>query len=223
MEVSEWLRRVQASPLGGRCVVRGSQLTQLWIPERKAADVDHLLLGEGWTVGRVRSLLGELAPGALLEVTWEETKFPGVRVSAARLRVDVGRGDPLVAEPVPVTIAGVETLGVVPEVMLGWKIHGLVEFGRGRWHAKTLADVVLMLRRLKLDEELVSRALSVAFESRETPLSALEPLLDDPAWGASRGSRNKWKSYRRKAPWVDFELSEALAELRSSRFLRMGR
>ena len=55
--MSEWLKRVASSPLANRCVLRGSQLTQQWIPERKATDVDHLLLGEGWTVGKVRELL----------------------------------------------------------------------------------------------------------------------------------------------------------------------
>jgi hypothetical protein len=221
VEVSEWLRKVKASPLGPHATVRGSQLTQVWLPERRAQDVDHLLLGE-WTVGRVRDLLAELAPRALLEVTWVETKSPGVRLSLPGLQVDVGWGDPLVVPPVPMTVAGVEVQGVRPEIMLAWKLHGLVEHGRGKWHAKTLADVVLFLRKVKLDEELVLRALRVAFESRETPLSALDPLLNDATWGTSRGSRNKWKSYRKKAAWVTFELGEAIAEVKSSRLLRMG-
>lgn len=220
--MSEWLRRVQGSPMAEQCLVRGSQLTHLWIPERRANDVDHLLLGE-WSVGTAREAFAPLAPDGLCEVTWEETKFPGLRISTGKLQIDIGWGDPLVAPPVPVTVAGVPARGVVPEVMLGWKIHGLVEHGRGKWHAKTLADIVLLLRRVHLDEALAARAMRVAFESRETTVGELDRFLEDPTWGQSRGSRNKWKSYRKKAPWVDFELSEAIAFARASRVLRIGR
>lgn len=222
MEVSEWLRRVAGSEMAERCLVRGSQLTRLWVPERRANDVDHLLLGE-WTVGQVRDAFWPLAPESLCEVTWAETPFPGVRISTGRLQIDLGWGDPLVAAPVPVTVCGVETRGVVPEVMLGWKLHGLFEHGRGRWHAKTLADAVLLMRRLKLDEALAERATRVAFESRGTGSEELARFLDDPTWGQSRGSRNKWRSYRKKAPWVDFELAEAIEVVRASRILRLGR
>ena len=46
------------------------------------------------------------------------------------------------------------------------------------------------------------------------PAQELDGFLNDPTWGLSRGSRNKWKSYGKKAPWVDFTLADALARSR---------
>ncbi len=40
-----WLRRVASSPHRDRLVLRGSLLTSAWCPGRRAADVDHLVLG----------------------------------------------------------------------------------------------------------------------------------------------------------------------------------
>jgi hypothetical protein len=37
--------------------------------------------------------------------------------------------------------------------MLAWKVHGLVEFGRGQWRAKDLVDAWLLATRLTHDED----------------------------------------------------------------------
>lgn len=220
--VAAFLRRFSASELAARAVVRGSQLTAQWVPGRTANDVDFLMLDSTWTTSSLdaalREVLGTLH--ARSEVIWAETESPGIRLrvgftgDAHPLQIDFGWGDPLAAPPRPVTVEGVPLLGVAPEVMFGWKVHGLVEFGRGRWLAKTLADIVLINRHVKLDPALTRAAIELAFSSRRLPISALDELFDDPSWGQSRGSRNKWKTLKKRNAWVPIDLHEAVEEAR---------
>lgn len=69
--------------------------------------------------------------------------------------------------------------------------------------------------------DLCSRNAALSTSALEARLGSrfarlLDPFFDDPTWGQSRGSRGKWKSYRKKAPWVTFTLHEALAEVRAA-------
>ncbi len=216
-----WLARVARSPLRDRFVLRGGTLTATWVPGRRANDVDHVLVGEGWGVESVeaaaRELLGDDAARTAFEVIWAETEWPGLRLTLEDgTQVDLAWGDPLVAPPLPLAIGGLELLAVRPELMIGWKAHSMVERGpRGRWHARTLADLVLIPRHVALDRALARRAVEVAFTSRHMRPEDLDGMLDDPTWGGSRGSRQRWKAYRKVSPWVDFSLEQALAEARA--------
>lgn len=223
-----FLRRLARDELGARAIVRGSQLTARWVPGRTAHDLDLLLEG-AWTTdladARLREVLAADDPAGPLdarsEVIWAESATPGVRLHVgfaggpAGLQVDVAWGDPLAAPPRAIELAGVALRGVAPEVMFGWKAHGLVEHGRGRWSAKTLADVVLIPRHVALDAELARRAVELAFESRGLALAALDPFFDDPAWGTSRNSQRKWRSFQRRRAWAPGPLPEVIAEARS--------
>lgn len=224
LTLTEVLHHVHGASLGPALVLRGSLLTELWIPGRRANDIDFLVDGE-WTPAsltpRVQDLFTSF-PGAECTVTtiWAETDFPGVRAAVRRgettVQVDFGWGEQLAAAPTPLVVREREWRTVVPEVMFGWKTHSLVEHGpRGRWHAKTVADLVLISRHVRLDPVVAKRAIELSFASQRLPLSLLDPLFDDVTWGASRGSRSKWKSYRKKAPWVTFELAQALDEVRA--------
>ena len=219
------LAHVHRSALGERCVLRGSLLTALWVPGRRANDIDFLVDGD-WTPQRLEPLVQETfasMPGVSCEVItiWEETDFPGLRASLKRsdetMQVDFGWGELLAVPPSVVEVRGLSWRAVCAEVMFGWKVHSLVEHGpRGRWHAKTMADLVLLLRHVKLDPVSSRRAIERSFESQRLPLSTLDGFFDDPTWGQSRGSRNKWKSYAKKSPWVTFALAEALTEVRAA-------
>ncbi|MBL8951591.1 MAG: nucleotidyl transferase AbiEii/AbiGii toxin family protein [Myxococcaceae bacterium] len=213
----EYLKALKAGPLGERCILRGSQLTQVWVPGRLANDLDFLLTGD-WSVPQALEAVKATGGGeGLAEVIWEETPWPGVRLSMPGLQIDFGWNEKLAAEPVPFTLHGTAWRAVTPEVMFGWKTHSMVEHGeRGRWHAKTLADLVLFTRHLKLDWAIAKKAVALAFESKAQSVTMLDGFLDDPTWGGSRGSRNRWKSYKKKAPWVTFSLDEALAEARAA-------
>lgn len=219
------LAHLHESELRDRSVLRGSLLTSLWVPGRGVNDVD-LLVDGAWTPASLTPVLAktfETLRGAATSFTviWEETDFPGVRATVRRpdgaLQIDFGWGEQLAAPPVPTLVRGRTWRAVTPEVMFGWKVHSLVEHGlRGRWHAKTMADLFLLLRHVTLDRPLARRAIDASFASQRMPLSALDGFLDDPTWGQSRGSRNKWRSYAKKSPWVTFTLAEAMPVVREA-------
>lgn len=219
------LAHVHGSTLAPKLVLRGSLLTALWVPARRAGDIDFLVDGE-WTPQTlsplVRELFGSMAD-THVEVTtiWADTDFPGVRAVLRRgeqtMQVDFGWGERLAVPPEVREVRGLAWRTVGPEVMFGWKAHSLVEHGpRGRWHAKTLADLVLYLRHVPFDRALARRAIFLSFESQRLPVSLLDGLFDDPTWGRGRGSRNKWKSYVKKSEWVTFDLVTALDEVRDA-------
>ena len=210
--------------LGSRVVLRGSLLTSLWVPGRGVNDIDVLVDG-AWTPQTItpvlREALATLPAQVEFTVIWAETDFPGVRATVCEggeaVQVDFGWGEQLAVAPVPTEVRGLRFRAVTAEVMFGWKVHSLVEHGpRGRWHAKTMADLFLFLRHVPLDPALSRRAVQFAFDSQRMPLSALDGFFDDETWGRSRGSRNKWKSYTKKSPWVTFTLDEALPVVREA-------
>ena len=229
------LAHLHATPLGRQCVLRGSVLTERWVPGRRVNDLDFLVDGS-WTPQKLSPLVLEAfssMQGVTCSVTtiWEETDSPGVRATLSRpsplplsplpqgegVKVDFSWGELLVTPPIELEVRGLNWRTVTAEVMFGWKVHSLVEHGpRGRWHPKTMADIALLLRHVKLDRALAKRAIELSFETQKLSITLLDPFFDDPTWGASRGSRNKWKSYVKKSPWVTFTLPEAMAEVRAA-------
>jgi hypothetical protein len=227
-----WLALMQRTAFGSDAVLRGSQLTARWVPGRVAADLDFVLLGD-WTLARagevVSSLLGKPglpSEGRLDDVQvkawgiWLETPWQGLRLELSRgdqqLQVDFGWGERLGLPPQPFVLAGVSLRAVVPEVMFAWKVHSLVELGpRGRWHPKTLIDLVLLARHCPLDRAATRRCIESAFASRNMSVAALDAFFEAPDWGHGRSSRHKWKKYVQNAPWVTFSLSEGVAEARA--------
>lgn len=206
-------------------VLRGSLLTSLWVPGRGVNDIDLLVDGE-WTPQSLTPVLQRAfstlrTDSCDFTVIWAETDNPGVRVTVRRdaelVQVDFGWGERLAVAPIDTLVRDRTWRAVTPEVMFGWKVHSLVEHGpRGRWHAKTMADLYLLLRHVRLDLTLVQSCIEAAFASHDMSLTLLDGFLDDPTWGQSRGSRNKWKSYVKKSPWVTFTLTEAFPVVRNT-------
>lgn len=224
----ELMSRTELAP---DAVLRGSQLTARWVPGRVAADLDFVLLGD-WSLARATGVIdGLLGTNGLptrgrvdeLEIAahgiWLETPWPGLRLELGRgeqrLQVDFGWGERLGVPPVPFELEGVTVPSVAPEVMFGWKVHSLVELGpRGRWHPKTLIDLVLLARHCALDPVATKRCIEYAFASRELALSALDAFFNAADWGSGRSSRHKWKKYALTATWCTFSRQEGIDEAR---------
>lgn len=203
-----WLRRVARSPHRDALVLRGSVVTRHFCPERPTQDVDHLWIGPAaWDASGARAIVEDVLrePDAhafgtpSFEIIWGETPFPGLRVAIDGLQIDVGWGDPLVAPPRELVVpdVGAPLAAVTAEVLYGWKVHGLFEFGHGQWRPKDLWDLWLLGRAAAGDDELLRRAIRVSFESRGTSF-ALTDRFRTPAWGASPSSLRRWKSFARK-------------------------
>ncbi len=190
--------------------LRGSLLTRLWVgaDRRLAQDIDLLATYDSDPERTQSELTAALSktpafdPQPRFEKTWEESDFPGLRMTLTTsgrqeaVQIDVGYGDPVVAEHPEIQLGGGRQLrAVAPEVMFGWKLHGLYE-SDGWWRAKDLADLWLMQAHVSLSSETLRRAISEAFSSRRTPLWKLRRLLAC-EMGRSSGSRRKWRALLR--------------------------
>ena len=200
-----WLRRLARSAHSDRLILRGSLLTSQWVPQRTAADIDHVLVPGGSPLeaqAMVDQILAlpdlEPLPPATHEVIWADTPWPGLRTKLGDLQIDVGAGDPLAVPPTRVTIHGVSLLAVRPETMFGWKVHGLVELGPGKWKPKDLLDIYWIDRHCELDEAALVASIHLAFTSRSYAFELLDRFLYSGEWGRSRGSRRKWETFAKR-------------------------
>lgn len=221
--LASWLRRaaIAGDPAW---VVRGSLVTAAHCPgARPPADVDYLAPGRGAdfddaaVAARLYTIAAAPDPAVALaldrtEVIWAESAAPGLRAHAVavvagaevRFGVDVAVGDPVCVAPRAIAVADVgEVLACAPEMLFGWKVHGLCEFGRGRWRAKDLFDLDLLWRHAALDRAATRAAIELAFGSRDLPLAALDDFRGRPGWGESTGGRRKWRGLARQHPGVD--------------------
>ena len=202
------LRRTAQTDAAAQWVLRGGVLARWWcLPyPRPADDVDFLALYD-FDQPRTDGLIAGLgiAQASPTEVIWAETDSPGLRyqlrIGAEVIQVDIGFGDPLTDPPrwwdCP-TDSGPARLQVVrPSTGLAWKLHGLFEFEDGHWRSKDLHDIVLFLQHADLDRARLPAAIRLAFDSRDTPIGAIDRLLCD-EMGHSRGSRGNWQQLSQK-------------------------
>ncbi len=221
--LAAWLRRA-ATAGDPAWIVRGSLVTAALCPGARApADVDYLAPGRGadFDDAAVAARLYTIAaaPDAQValaiertEVIWAESDAPGLRAHAiarvaggeVRFGVDVAVGDPMCVAPRAIAVADVGAVpACAPEMLFGWKVHGLCEFGRGRWRAKDLFDLDLLWRHAALDGAATRAAIALAFGSRGLPLTALDDFRHRADWGQSTGGRRKWRGLARQHPAVD--------------------
>ena len=226
-----WLRRARAIEATAPWVLRGSLVTAALCPgARPPADVDYLLPGDagGFAPEAIAATVRGVAAVADAtttlevegtEVIWAETSSPGLRaflvgdagtVRGHRFQVDLAVGDPMCVPPRPLAIAAVgEVRACAPETLFGWKLHGLCEFGPGKWRAKDLFDLDLLWRHAGLDLAATRAAVALAFSSRGLPLTALDDFRTRESWGTSRGGTRKWRTLGRAHPVDDLLATRA--------------
>jgi Nucleotidyl transferase AbiEii toxin, Type IV TA system len=215
-----WLRRAIKHPAASKMVLRGSILTLALCGKhaRKPQDVDYLLLEQPFNAQTTEKLALEISripdqsTDLMLEsskIIWADTPYPGLRVNLIgrvndfelqTLQVDFACDDPLSMLPRMLEIEGVgRILTCAPETLFAWKLHGLVEFGRGRWKPKDLFDLELLLSTLKFDQTELVKAIELAFVSRATKITELDDFRTRETWGcSSRSGRTKWHSFQIK-------------------------
>jgi nucleotidyltransferase AbiEii toxin of type IV toxin-antitoxin system len=211
-----FLRRALACPEATGLVLRGSLLLDALCPGARAPqDVDYLVLdpfdpAAYERLARAIVATPDPASGPPLafdraEIIFGETTAPGlrafVRSGDEAFQIDLASNDPLPEPPRPIDVVGVgPVLACTPETLFGWKLHGLVERGRGRWRPKDLFDLYTLHTRLPLAPGPARAAIELAFSSRDTPLWALDDLRGRPAWGQSSGGARLWRVFVRRNP-----------------------
>lgn len=207
-------------------VLRGSMLTRLLAAPfpRPAADIDFLGTFPHSVPDTADRFLPHLQVGAADGVAfdlsrcsargiWEQSAFPGVRLTlkanvfgeAMTTTVDIGFRDPLVPPPNRFEyprLAGpnVAVWLVHPATLIGWKLHGLAEWGPLRWRPKDVWDLWLLTRHLPPIVDLVA-AIRVAFTSRGYQPTDAHQTITDARW-STFAAQGRWADYCRSQPEV---------------------
>lgn len=214
------LRRLGAGP-EPEFVLRGSMITRLWAAPfpRPANDLDFLGTFPHSVADTTARFLPRLAldlddgvrfdvPRSAAKDIWQGSEFPGVRLTLFAAvfgerhstTVDVGFGDPLVP-PAEVadyrwTAGGTGRVWAVhPATLLGWKLHGLAEWGRNRWRPKDVLDLWLLTTTCRTEPHELADAIRVAFVSRNYLAAEARRTLDDPHW-RSFAAGARWEQFR---------------------------
>ena len=211
------LRRWARSTQSAAFVLRGGVLTQ-WLvgaERRPTRDLDFLglfPLDLTDTQSRLEEILSIAEPDGISlhldtlagEVIWQETAFPGLRYrleaavsgEALPLQIDVGFGDPLVPPAVWIEYPP-RVQAASPELLVAWKLDGLLDHGAKRWQAKDVYDLHLLTTHCQLDPTALAEGIRVALETHGNSLAEVRAVLDDPAWWESAQSRAKWEKFRK--------------------------
>ncbi|UQN10670.1 nucleotidyl transferase AbiEii/AbiGii toxin family protein [Deinococcus sp. QL22] len=212
-----WLRRAGQHPATSDWVLRGSLVTRTLCGQgRVPADVDYLV-SSPYQPDTLAAVIAEVAQlsdyGTRLTLTrteaiWAETSFPGLRAflvgqhngQEQHFQVDFSFGDPMAQAAVTLLMPEVGPVLACPaETLWAWKLHGLVEFGPGKWRGKDLYDLHLLQTSLRLDFSVLPEVVVLAFSSRQTPLSDLDELRTRDSWGCSVSNGRKWRTFQRRA------------------------
>jgi hypothetical protein len=157
------------------------------------------------------------------DVLWPNTEFYGVRLrfrahDETIVQIDIGEGDPVLGRLDCLWLSPHDHLDMVgPLLSFSWKLHGLFEFGRGRWETKTLHDLWILTTEVlpslgpnrDLQQELQT-AIATAFWSHHHDVDILLPFLDEIDWGQGRKNRRQWRAQQRRhvnLPSLDVVLS----------------
>ncbi len=227
-------------------VLRGSMITRCWAAPfpRIANDLDFLGTFPHSIEDTAHRLLRALDTNrdddvqfdltrCMAKGIWENSAFPGVRMTLFAIvcgephatTVDIGFGDPLVphAEIVeyPLVAGGrCPVWAVHRATMIGWKLHGLCEWGPVRWRPKDLLDLWL-LTRTPLQAEPLGSAIRVAFESRGYDAALAKGTLSDAMWESS-GQNAKWNRFCHDSHKVAVSVPEAIREVRDAVMERLA-
>jgi Nucleotidyl transferase AbiEii toxin, Type IV TA system len=234
-----WLRRGVQHPQAERLILRGSLLVHAWCHStgyhraRVPADVDYLVLGDFVPADAARfaqeiTLLPDETTNIRLErteVIWENTPYPGLRAhingqvfegETHAFQVDFSYHDPLSQTPRVMHVPGVgPVLSAAAETMWAWKLHGLIEFGRGKWRAKDVYDLNLLWQSVPLDTNALRSAIALAFSSRDSSLNELEDFRTRESWGCSKSGQRKWRVFTSRNN-LDLDFLEVRAHLRNA-------
>ncbi|HHO53970.1 MAG TPA: hypothetical protein ENK18_24645 [Deltaproteobacteria bacterium] len=91
--------------------------------------------------------------------------------------------------------------GDAPATLIGWKLHGLAEWGRTRWRPKDLLDLWRLLRSPHLGADpgppILAEALRIAFSSRGYDPVDASKTLGASSWGRAP-ARARWRQLQRR-------------------------
>lgn len=243
------LHRLARSRHGGRFVLKGATLFTLWTgePHRVTRDVDLLGFGDP-SEAHIRSVFAEVLAvdvdddgvrfdASSLEVgaIRQGQAYRGVRVlvvarvttARVRLQVDVGFGDAITPQPVPVDLPALldfeapRLLAYPRETVIAEKLEAMVQRGLANSRMKDFYDLAVLARTFAFEGEVLARAIGATFERRGTPLPTAPPVALTAEFAEDGTKGIQWRAFVRKSGVEGAgNLAEVVAEF--GRFLPAG-
>jgi len=241
--IEGFLRRVVATGLGQRFVLKGASLFVLWsgTPHRATWDLD-LLGRERATVLEIvelfRKVCGTAAepdglafdPASILaEEIREDTEYGGVRVrmraelgeAEVALQVDVGFGDVIVPAPqiqfYPALLGGqtIPILAYPREAALAEKLEALVALGMRNSRMKDYYDLQHMGKHLQFAGHQLVESIAHTFRHRGTPIPEGAPIGLTQEFAEAPERAAQWRAFVRRGRLpAGLDLPSLIASLR---------
>jgi hypothetical protein len=239
--IQRFLHRLGKTEHASRYVLKGAQLLQTLAVEhtfRPTRDVDLAARGDPG-VAILRQSIVELAeldqPDGLefdldslvIEEIREQMEYGGWRarmnayLDGARipLRLDVGFGDALVPEPVPIRMRALldmpaaEILGYAAETVVAEKLQALTALGLLNSRLKDYFDLWFIANHVHFDEEVLVDAVVSTFARRDTPINTSPSGLTEAYWSDEQKQR-MWRGFLNTSAATAPSLEEVCRYLR---------
>ena len=223
--LERFLYRLSASRHRDRFLLKGALLFLVWgmNEHRPTHDADLLGLGasdpkklaeifrEVCAMTLEDGIVYDPATVEAAEIA-EDKAYVGARVTfratlaAARIpvQVDIGFGDAVTPEPVPVEYpvlldAPAPKLRAYPiYTVIAEKFHAMVLLGEQNSRMKDFYDLWAISRRFELDPALIASAVAATFQRRKTPLPEGEPVALSRRFSESDAKKRLWQAFARR-------------------------
>lgn len=242
--LERFLYRLSISPHGGRFVLKGALLFDLWfdVPHRPTRDADFLGFGSS-DLGELAAVFRDVAaivvddgiafdPGTVrAEEIRKDANYAGVRVTLrgtldnARCpaQFDIGFGDAVTPAPIetefPVLLDDLPAprLRVYPrETAIAEKFEALVKLGIANSRMKDYFDLWVLLRDSAVAADTLLQAIRATFERRGTPLPVSLPFGLSDGFARDAAKQRQWRAFLAKNKLAAPTLEEVVASLRDA-------
>ena len=225
------LYRLSISPYASQFILKGAALFQLWTgqPHRSTRDLD--LLGYGApSPERLQTIFSMICSLAVdddglvfspetikAEQLKEDAEYQGIRLriecrlenARLGLQIDIGFGDAITPEPLSTTYPTLlefpapRLLAYPRETVVAEKFQTMVALGIANSRMKDFYDVWTLARQFEFDGTLLSSAIRVTFERRQTPIPTAPPLALTTDFAKNPSKATQWNAFLRKGRLVE--------------------
>lgn len=239
------LYRIMLAGYSERFVLKGAMLFALWrqVPGRPTRDIDllgfgnpsHRLLKQIFTqacnIAFAEDGLKFDADTIRLDDIRDDQEYLGIRIrllafldnARIPLQVDIGLGDALTPAPVEIEYPTILDLPAPklktyhPATVIAEKLNAMVVHGFMNSRMKDFYDVYILLNHMKIDKELLAKAIYATFEKRKIELPRQMPVAFTAEFLEDGTKELLWKAFLNRSNLSDFKmtLSDIIDNLRN--------
>ena len=242
--LERFLFRIGQSHYKKRFLLKGAMLFALWyeMPHRATRDIDLLAFADNDLLV-VKKIFQEIASisfndGVIFHIDrisvnkiLEKNIYSGAKViipaelakARSNIEIDVGFGDAVIPGPIQATYPVLLNDFPAPELytypvytVIAEKVHAIVEHGAKNSRMKDYLDLTVIFDRETLDMQLLLRAITATFKSRDTKIPNTMPVGITDVFANDPVKEVMWAAFLRKNQLSAKSLSETAKQLRDN-------